>query len=98
MTTPHQGNEGRTKRAKPVRKDSTDDRMPPYAAEAEKGVLGGVLDGMGGSAEVMNECEERGLVKEWFYDLRHQVTWDGMRMLHRAGKAVDVISLQQVLR
>lgn len=89
----------RTRRGKPALKDPVADRLPPYAAEAEKAVIGCGLDVMpGASREAMNACEEYGLRGEWFYDLRHRKTWEVMAEIHGAGRDVDVITLQQRLK
>jgi replicative DNA helicase len=92
----------RTRRREPGPKDGGD-RLPPYSAEAEQGVLGCILEApLGGRAEAagerLDECEEAGLVEGWFYDLRHQRIWKVMRDLHQAGTGVDVITVQARLK
>jgi replicative DNA helicase len=74
------------------------DRLPPHSPEAERGLIGCVLDVEGRSMDVMNACEERGVSKEWFYALQNQLVWESMRALHKAGKTVEVIGLQQLLK
>jgi replicative DNA helicase len=72
------------------------DRLPPHSEEAERGVLGCVLE-RGDCYQTLVEMKCR---PEWFYDLRHQNIWRAM-MRCRAGKVelpIDVINVQESLR
>lgn len=70
------------------------DRLPPYAGEVEAAALAAVLlDPIAG----MNECEERGVGTDWFYDLRYQMIWGAMAALQKAGQAVEGVMVSQWL-
>lgn len=85
----------RQRRKKTGEKQPEGDRLPPHSEEAEMGVLGCLLLA---PEEGLNVCEERGVVAEWFYDLRHAHIFGAMNGLHAAGKGVDVITVLQALR
>lgn len=72
------------------------DRLPPHSIEAEQGVIGCLLlspkDGMG----VCIEKFKRGT--EVFYDLRNQQIFELLVEMYDAQKAIDIITLQQVLK
>lgn len=74
------------------------DRLPPHSEEAERAVLGAIL---GGTPEEigrgLNECEERGVTAEWFYDLRHQTIYWAMSDAHKRGVDVDMVVVHQWL-
>lgn len=72
------------------------DRLPPYAPDAERGVLGCVLLSPN---EAMGECLR--LIKpgaEAFYDLRHQVIYSVLVTMYDSRAPIDLITLQQRLR
>lgn len=71
------------------------DRLPPYAAEAEAAVIGCVLLD---AAYALNECEERGVTTEWFYELKHQMLWSAMAALHKEAATVDAVTVSQWLK
>lgn len=71
------------------------DRLPPHSEEAERGVLGCIfLSPNDTVAEVM----AKGLVTEWFYDLRHQTIWDAIAEMFEKREAIDLITVQQNLK
>jgi len=82
-------------------KQSTDhrasvDRLPPYSAEMEKGVLGCCLLA---PQECLSECVEKlKQGKEAFYDLRHQTIYDRMELMYLENQPIDIITLQQKLK
>ena len=79
-------------------KESTD-RLPPYSEEAEKALIGCILlSQVGERNAVLDDCLERGIGAEWFYDLRHQLIFSKAMQMHKARVAVDIITLQQQLR
>lgn len=70
------------------------DRLPPWAGEAEEAALAcALLD----PVMVLNECEERGVCGEWFYELKHQLIWSALSALHGAGGTVDMVTVSQWL-
>jgi replicative DNA helicase len=73
------------------------DRLPPYSAEMEQGVLGCILlspnDCMG---ECIEKLKDNG--KETFYDLRHQTIYEALAGMFDAREAIDIITLQQRLK
>lgn len=64
------------------------DEMPPYNAEAERGVIGSALL----DNQVIHELADI-LVPEDFYRDSHQVLFAAIIRMYRAGKPVDAISL-----
>lgn len=68
------------------------ERLPPSSPEAERGVLGAILNDPG----VYPDAAER-VRTDWFYDLRHQEIWAAMTDLGEKGE-VDLISLMNRLR
>ena len=83
------------KRGRSKRLDSGGDRLPPHAQEAEQALLGCCLLEWLPS---LNACEEGGVTREWFYDLRHQLLYHAMQELFKAGTAVDVVTLAEQLK
>ena len=73
------------------------DRLPPYSQAAERGVLGCLLD-VRDATQALSECEEAGVDKLWFYELPHQVIFDTVKQLAKAGSPVDLITVQQWLK
>ena len=70
------------------------DRLPPHELNAERGVIGCILDSPG---ECMKECAAK-LDRESFYDLRHQTVFDAMKLMYRAAKPIDLITVQAWLK
>src|SRR5260370_1194512 len=85
----------RTARQKMPPLKITVDRLPPHSPEAETGVLGCC---MMSPDECLDACEEAGMQPIWFYDLRHQLIWHHLSMMHKAGEAIDVITLQERMK
>lgn len=71
------------------------DQLPPNSPEAEAGVLGCI---MLKPADCLNECEESAVITEWFFDLSNQLIFDTAMVMHRAGAAVDTITLCEQLK
>jgi replicative DNA helicase len=71
------------------------DRQPPHSTEAEQGVLGCVLLS---PTECLGECVQKIKTSHVFYDLRHRTIYETAVELYDKKKAVDVITMQQVLR
>ncbi|MCC6231653.1 MAG: replicative DNA helicase [Verrucomicrobiales bacterium] len=72
------------------------DRLPPHAADAERGVLGCILISPN---EAMGECLS--LLRtgaETFYDLRHQTIYTALVTMYDARQPIDLITVQQRLR
>ena len=71
------------------------DRLPPYSAEAEQGVLGCVLM----DPEVLEMARERLTCgPAAFYDLRHRTIWEAIERSASEGRPIDMIALGQVLK
>jgi hypothetical protein len=69
-----------------------DDRFP-HSPEAEQGILGCIIlspDGLGEAEQTITAGS--------FYDIRHQTVWRAMVQLKKAGKLIDLITLQQHLK
>lgn len=62
--------------------------------DAEKSALGCCML----SPDCVDLGREAGLCNEWFYDMRHQVIWTAMGDVLAAGRALDIVTLQQHLR
>jgi replicative DNA helicase len=84
---------------RPRRRRNTEpntDRLPPHSPEAEQGVIGCCLlapeDCVDQAAEYF-----RGHIAV-FYDLRHQAIYNALLAMREAQTAIDVITLQQVLK
>jgi len=72
------------------------DRLPPYAAEAEQGVLGCVLLSPN---DCLGQCIEKLKAgAEVFYDLRHQTIYAALVEMFDHREAIDIITLQQRLK
>lgn len=72
------------------------DRLPPHSPEAEQGVLGCILISPN---ECLPQCAEKFQAgAEVFYDLRHQLIYNTLLEMHRAGEGIDLITLQQRLK
>ena len=73
------------------------DRLPPHSEEAERGVLGCVLQSHDAAVETVEHCIEAGLSGDWFYDQRHRALWDvAVKMV--ASGAADFIRIMQGLK
>lgn len=68
------------------------DRLPPHAPEAERGVLGVVID----TPDALHDAT--GVTTEWFYELRHQQIWDAIVALGGKGAKWDFVGLIARLR
>lgn len=71
------------------------DNLPPFAEEAEAGVLACcLLDAEQAVPEVIEKLGDSG---EAFYDHRHRLIWEHVSHLYASNKAVDVLLLQHRL-
>ena len=68
-------------------------RIPPHSAEAEKSVVGSMLM----SADAAMAAVEI-LTQDDFYDRQLGIVFETMRSLSEAGKAIDLVTLQEALR
>lgn len=72
------------------------DRLPPHSIEAERGVLGGILQQ---PESCLPEAIEKIKVgNEIFYDLRHQTLYQAMVDMWAAKIPIDLITLQANLK
>lgn len=84
----------RNARRKPAAQSS--DRLPPYAEEAERGVLGCMLLS---PSDCISQCIEKFKEgPEAFYDLRHQTIYMAMLEMQDSGEPIDIITIQQFLK
>jgi replicative DNA helicase len=84
------------RRKTPVSEAAQTDRLPPHSPEAEQGVLGCVLLSPN---DCLGECIEKFKDgPEVFYDLRHQTIFAVLLELFEKRQAIDVITLQQLLK
>lgn len=77
------------------------DRLPPFALEAEAGVLGCcLLDPNNAIGVCVNKFKARKGhgVSEVFYDLRHQVIYDALVEMSDAREPIDIITFRQRLK
>lgn len=72
------------------------DSRVPQNLEAEQGVLGCIL--LAPQSGVAEAVERLRMGAEAFYDLRHQMIFEAMAKLWSDGKAVDLITLMELLR
>jgi replicative DNA helicase len=88
--------EGGERRKRAGRSDAraTVDRLPPNAAEAEKGVLSCVLQN---PAECLDDAREVITDERAFYDLRHQCIWHSLLTMQEKGEAINLITVKQRL-
>jgi replicative DNA helicase len=72
------------------------DRLPPHSIEAEQGVLGCI---MLQPDECIGDCIEKFRSgPSVFYDLRHRTVYEAMLEMHGKKAAIDLITLQQLLK
>jgi len=72
------------------------DRLPPYAPEAEQGVIGCCLLSPNDSLSQCVLMLRAG--PEAFYDLRHQVVYRCLLEMYESREAIDIITVQQRLK
>ncbi len=83
------------RRKMPAAEAARADRLPPYAPEAEQGVLGCILLSPN---ECLGECIQKLKTEaEVFYDLRHQTIYQTLVGMYDRREAIDIITLQQRL-
>lgn len=70
------------------------DRLPPYDAAAEQGILGCILDSPSTS---MPECEDRLIGPDVFYDLRHRNLYRVLMCMSDAGTPIDMVTVTSQL-
>lgn len=70
------------------------DRLPPYSAEAEQGVLGCCLLN---ARQAMPEAQSAIGSEKAFYDLRHQVIWKTLCAMTETLDPIDVMTLRLAL-
>jgi replicative DNA helicase len=70
------------------------DRLPPHAIEAEQGVLGCLLMS---PRDCISDALQT-LTAAHFYDLRHRTLWDTMVEMFEDEKAIDLVTVAQVLK
>lgn len=71
------------------------ERLPPHSHEAEQGVLGCIMLDPQNSLPM---CIDKLRGFEVFYDLRHQTIYQVLLQMWDDQKAIDMITLQQVLK
>lgn len=69
-------------------------RLPPYSEEAEKGVLGSVLQ----DASIVDLAIENQLVPESFYVPAHRIVFDVLVEMATTGRPIDVLTVANRLK
>lgn len=71
-------------------------RLLPQDADAEKGVLGSILQS---PKEVMELCETKRVTKDWFHIPSNQAVWEALEYMHTERTAeIDIITLTAEMR
>lgn len=73
-------------------------RGPPNSLEAERGVLGSILLDAGSDSRVLDICVEHGVSAESFVSTSHQLLFETITEMSRAGILVDPVTLCERLR
>ncbi len=76
--------------AKPATAPLKSDRIPPYSAEAERGVLGSALLD---AARVIDLCVERRLVPASFHVPAHQTLYEVLVDMSNSGQVIDLLTV-----
>jgi replicative DNA helicase len=69
-------------------------RRPPYSEEAERGVLGSVLQ----DAAILDLCVERQLIAESFYVPAHRILWDALAHMSQQSRPIDALTVAHELK
>ncbi|MEI6217996.1 MAG: replicative DNA helicase [bacterium] len=69
-------------------------RLPPYSDEAEKGVLGSVLQ----DADILDFCVENQILPESFYVPAHRIIYDALLEMSEKRHPIDVLTVANRLR
>lgn len=69
-------------------------RRPPYSEEAERGVLGSVLQ----DAKILDLCVERQLMADSFYVPAHRVLWEALTDMLRDSRPIDALTVAHQLK
>ena len=86
-------------RAPKVSSDSrTAMRVPPNSLEAERGVLGSILLDAGSDSRVLDLCIENSISVESFVSSAHQLIFETVFEMSRAGALIDPLTLCDRLR
>lgn len=78
----------------PSQSGSRSGRLPPYSEEAEKGVLGSILQ----EQAIYDLCREKGLTAESFHVPANRIVFETMGEMAEKGEAIDVVLLADRLR
>ena len=81
------GREGRTPRP--------GDRIPPHSVDAERAVLGCIMQDSG---RVIDNCIQKKISAESFYVQSHRTLFETMMALHEKGTPVDIVTVSDRLR
>jgi replicative DNA helicase len=73
-------------------------RVPPNSLEAERGVLGSILLDAGSDSRVLDLCIENGIAVESFVSSAHQLIFETVFEMSRAGALIDPLTLCDRLR
>ena len=83
---------------KPSSDTQTTMRVPPNSLEAERGVLGSILLDAGSDSRVLDLCIENGISVESFVSPGHQLIFETVFEMSRAGVLIDPLTLCDRLR
>jgi replicative DNA helicase len=81
--------------ARPERSSTISQRIPPYSDEAERGVLGSILQDFENALEVCCDAE---VVAESFYVPGHRVIFEAIASLDARQAAIDLLTVGDELR
>jgi len=73
-------------------------RVPPHSIEAERGVLGSILLDVGNDNRVLDLCVENGITPDAFFAPGHQLLFETLTEMSRAGVTIDPVTLNERLR
>lgn len=77
-------------------KPEVEDRLPPHAPDAERGLLGACLESADARAECLPRLERFG--PKAFFVLSHRMVFEAITALHQKGAPVDVVTVAERLR
>ena len=83
---------------KPSSDTPTTMRVPPNSLEAERGVLGSILLDAGSDSRVLDLCIENSISVESFVSPAHQLIFETVFEMSRAGVLIDPLTLCDRLR
>jgi replicative DNA helicase len=75
--------------------DGPVDRIPPHNLDAEQGLIASCIISDGN--QILTDCIAEKIAPQYFYSPAHQLIFDAMLELQKAGKGIDEITLSDAL-